>query len=73
MTLFSDVVAKYSDGDVVSTRARLTEIADYYSKKAKNLGYVPLVGAATTSGLLSLLFLARNESGQIDLIPQAGI
>lgn len=65
MTIFSDVVAKYSDGDVVSARARLTEIADYYSKKAKNLGYVPLVGAATTSGLLSLLF--RREMSLVRL------
>lgn len=66
MIVFSDVVAKYSDVDAIDARARLAEIADYYSKKAKNLGYIPLVGAATSSGLLSLLFLTRNETGQID-------
>lgn len=66
MTTFIEVVAKYSAVDAISARARLVEISDYYSQRAKSLGYVPLVGATTVSGLSSMLFLARKDSGQID-------
>ena len=66
MTTFSEVVAKYSTVDAIRARARLAEMTDYYSQKAKNLGYLPLVGATTVSGLSSILFLTIKDSGQID-------
>ena len=66
MTTFSEVASKYSGVDTIGARARLAEISDYYSQRAKSLGYLPLVGATTVSGLSSMLFLARKDSGQID-------
>ncbi len=66
MTSFSEVVAKYSAVDAIDARARLAEISDHYSQRAKSLGYLPLVVATTVSGLSSMLFLARKDSGQID-------
>jgi hypothetical protein len=66
VTTFSEVVARYSSVDALGARARLTEISDFYSQKAKKLGYVPLVGASTVSGLSGLLLLTMKDSGEID-------
>jgi len=63
---FDELATRYSSVDTMGARKRLAEISDYYSQKAKSLGYIPLVGAATASGLLSMLFLTRRASGEID-------
>jgi hypothetical protein len=66
VTAFSEVVARYKSVDALGARARLTEISDHYSQKAKNLGYLTLIGASTVSGLSSILFLTLKDSGEID-------
>ena len=49
-----------------SARVNLKQLADHYSKRAKSIGYIPLVGIATVSGLTGLLLASRDTNGTID-------
>ena len=63
---FEELVAFYDIRSAPDTRMRLAEIASEYSLRAKQFGYVPLVGAATPEGLMSFLRLSVDHSGRID-------
>jgi len=51
---------------VANARLALNALEERYSSKAKELGYLPLAGVTTASGLLGLLLMSQGESGRID-------
>lgn len=66
MTRLHDMLQRYGSRSAADARRSVDEIADQYVARARGIGYVPLVGAATASGLLGVLLLARNDAGVID-------
>lgn len=60
------MLQRYGSRSAADARRSVDEIADRYVARARGIGYVPLVGAATASGLLGVLLLARNDAGVID-------
>jgi hypothetical protein len=60
------MLQRYGSRSAADARRSVDEIADQYVARARGIGYVPLVGAATASGLLGVLLLARNDAGVID-------
>ena len=66
MSQFSDVIEHYSKNQFGDARNRVSDIARYYSEKVAKIGYIPLTGATTISGLSSLLLLSADESGMIN-------
>jgi hypothetical protein len=60
------MLQRYGSRSAAGARRSVDEIADRYVARARGIGYVPLVGAATASGLLGVLLLARNDAGVID-------
>ena len=60
------MLQRYGSRSVADARRSVDEIADRYVARARGIGYVPLVGAATASGLMGVLLLARNDAGVID-------
>ena len=66
MTRLHDMLQRYGSRSAADARRSVDEIADRYVARARGIGYVPLVGAATASGLLGVLLLARNDAGVID-------
>lgn len=66
MTPFGDVLEHYSKTQFGDARKRVGDLAKYYSEKAEKIGYIPLTGATTISGLSSLLLLSADESGMIN-------
>jgi len=60
------MLSRYAGRTAGDARQRVTDIADRYATRARNIGYVPLTGAATASGLLGVLLLARDSNGTID-------
>lgn len=51
---------------VANVRLALTALEQRYSSKAKELGYLPLAGITTASGLLGLLLMSQGVNGRID-------
>lgn len=66
MTRLQEMLQRYGSRSAAGARRSVDEIADRYVARARGIGYVPLVGAATASGLLGVLLLARNDAGVID-------
>jgi hypothetical protein len=66
MLRLKDLLRHYGDRPATDARRALISIADAYARRANGIGYVPLVGAATGSGLLGVLLLARDDAGVID-------
>lgn len=66
MTRLQEMLQRYGSRSAADARRSVDEIADQYVARARGIGYVPLVGAATASGLLGVLLLARNDAGVID-------
>ena len=66
MTRLHDMLQRYGSRSAADARRSVDEIADRYVARARGIGYVPLVGAATASGLMGVLLLARNDAGVID-------
>lgn len=66
MTRLQEMLQRYGSRSAVDARRSVDEIADRYVARARGIGYVPLVGAATASGLMGVLLLARNDAGVID-------
>lgn len=66
MTRLQEMLQRYGSRSAADARRSVDEIADRYVARAKGIGYVPLVGAATVSGLMGVLLLARNDAGVID-------
>lgn len=66
MTRLQEMLQRYGSRSAADARRSVDEIADRYVARARGIGYVPLVGAATASGLMGVLLLARNEAGVID-------
>ncbi|MFM9131184.1 MAG: hypothetical protein ACKORY_00380, partial [Actinomycetota bacterium] len=66
MTRLQEMLQHYGSRSAADARTAVTQIADRYASRARGIGYVPLTGAATASGLLGVLLLARDESGVID-------
>lgn len=66
MTRLQEMLQRYGSRSAADARRSVDEIADRYVARARGIGYVPLVGAATASGLLGVLLLARNDAGVID-------
>lgn len=66
MSRLDELLDRYGGRSAGDARSAVTEIAEAYSARAKNIGYVPLVGAATASGLAGVLLMARGENGSID-------
>jgi hypothetical protein len=62
---FNDLYRKYSPG-LMNVRESVSLLAEKYSSRAKSIGYVPLTGLATVSGLTGLLLASRDGSGNID-------
>jgi hypothetical protein len=60
------MLQRYGSQSAADARRSVDEIADRYVARARGIGYVPLVGAATASGLMGVLLLARNDAGVID-------
>jgi hypothetical protein len=60
------MLQRYGSRSAADARRSVDEIADRYVARARGIGYVPLVGAATASGLMGVLLLARNDAGVID-------
>ncbi len=60
------MLQRYGSRSSADARRSVDEIADRYVARARGIGYVPLVGATTASGLMGVLLLARNDSGVID-------
>jgi hypothetical protein len=60
------MLQRYGSRSAADARRSVDEIADRYVARARSIGYVPLVGAATASGLMGVLLLARNDAGVID-------
>jgi hypothetical protein len=60
------MLQRYGSRSAAGARRSVDEIADRYVARARGIGYVPLVGAATASGLMGVLLLARNDAGVID-------
>jgi len=51
---------------VGDARLALNALEERYSKKAKEIGYLPLAGVTTASGLLGLLSISQGKNGRID-------
>ena len=51
---------------VGDARLALNALEERYSKKAKEIGYLPLAGVTTASGLLALLSISQGKNGRID-------
>jgi hypothetical protein len=66
VTRLQEMLQRYGSRSAADARRSVDEIADQYVARARGIGYVPLVGAATASGLLGVLLLARNDAGVID-------
>lgn len=66
MTRLQEMLQRYGSRSAADARRSVDEIADRYVARARGIGYVPLVGAATASGLMGVLLLARNDAGVID-------
>jgi len=66
MSRLPELLQRYGSRSAADARTAVTQIADRYASKARGIGYVPLVGATTVSGLDGVLLLARDESGVID-------
>lgn len=66
MTSLQEMLQRYGSRSAADARRSVDEIADRYVARARGIGYVPLVGAATASGLMGVLLLARNDAGVID-------
>ena len=66
MTRLQEMLQRYGSRSAAGARRSVDEIADRYVARARGIGYVPLVGAATASGLMGVLLLARNDAGVID-------
>ena len=66
MTRLQEMLQRYGSRSAADARRSVDEIADRYVARARSIGYVPLVGAATASGLMGVLLLARNDAGVID-------
>lgn len=66
MPRLDEMLSRYGGRTAGDARQRVTDIADRYATRARNIGYVPLTGAATASGLLGVLLLARDSNGTID-------
>lgn len=66
MTSLQEMLQRYGSRSAADARRSIDEIADRYVARARGIGYVPLVGAATVSGLMGVLLLARNDAGVID-------
>jgi len=66
VTRLHDMLQRYGSRSAADARRSVDEIADRYVARARGIGYVPLVGAATASGLMGVLLLARNDAGVID-------
>ena len=66
MSQFRDVIEHYSKNQFGDARNRVSDIARYYSEKVAKIGYIPLTGATTISGLSSLLLLSADQSGMIN-------
>jgi hypothetical protein len=66
MSRLDELLDRYGGRSAGDARSAVTEIAEAYSARAKNIGYVPLVCAAIASGLAGVLLMARGENGSID-------
>ncbi|MFM8600788.1 MAG: hypothetical protein ACKODP_01720, partial [Actinomycetota bacterium] len=66
MTRLDEMLGRYAGRAPDDVRNAINSVSAVYARRAKGVGYVPLVGAATASGLLGVLLLARDESGVID-------
>jgi len=66
MSSLEDLLQRYGGRTAADARTAVTAIADRYASRAREIGYVPLVGATTAAGLASVLLLARDEAGVID-------
>ena len=66
MTRLQEMLQRYGSRSAADAHRSVDEIADRYVARARSIGYVPLVGAATASGLMGVLLLARNDAGVID-------
>jgi len=66
VTRLQEMLQRYGSRSAADARRSVDEIADRYVARARGIGYVPLVGAATASGLMGVLLLARNDAGVID-------
>lgn len=66
MTRLQEMLQRYGSRSAADARRSVDEIADRYVARARSIGYVPLVGTATASGLMGVLLLARNDAGVID-------
>jgi len=66
MSRLPELLQRYGSRSAADARTAVTQIADRYARKAQGIGYVPLTGAATASGLVGVLLLARDESGVIN-------
>jgi hypothetical protein len=66
MSRLRELLGRYGGRRATDARRAVLSIADGYARRANGIGYVPLVGAATASGLLSVLLLARDDAGVID-------
>jgi hypothetical protein len=66
VTRLQERLPRSGSRSAADARRSVDEIADRYVARARGIGYVPLVGAATASGLMGVLLLARNDAGVID-------
>lgn len=64
-TLFADLFKKY-ESSCSNVREQFDLHLTRYLHNSKKLGYLPLTGLATTSGLLSVLTFASADSEKID-------
>jgi len=62
---FNNVYLRYAV-TAAQAQATISRLADRYSERAKSIGYIPLIGVATASGLTALLLASRDVSGTID-------
>ncbi len=65
LTLFADLFKKY-ESSCSNVHEQFDLHLTRYLQNAKKLGYLPLTGLATTSGLLSVLAFASADSKKID-------
>ena len=66
MSPLDEMLHTHGGRSPIEARATLGRIAEVYAARARSIGYTPLVGAATVSGLLGVLALASNGEGTIN-------
>lgn len=66
MHLLNELAFRYKGRTSVQARQATNSVHAHYLERARKFGFVARVGAASTTGLASLLLVCRTESGTID-------